>query len=506
MKLKRREFNSLSLLAVGTALTGAAGAATSDIARLYDSADALGLAEQVRRGRVSAAELLEEAIRRTELVNPRINAVTSQYYELARRAIEKGLPSGPFTGVPFLLKDLNVTLAGTVTTHGSRLHRDEVAQSSSLLVERYQNAGLVIFGKTNTPEYGLALTTENRFLGDCLNPWNPAYSTGGSSGGAAAAVAAGIVPLAHATDGGGSTRVPANHCGVFGFKPTRGMTPGASGPAMSIGHVVSRSVRDSAAMLDASAGYEPGAPFGFGLLPRDGSFLAAAERSPAPLKVALNLTVPDVEIHPDCRRTVMDTARLLEQLGHRVEEAAPELDYDRLNQVQNILMATGVATTLRQREQARGRPIAPPEIEPMTAAIREGARHWTQYDYVSALEWMHGLGRAMGAFMSRYDVILQPVTATPAPPLGTITYREGDDLETYTRRFKRVSAFTHLYNMSGQPSMSLPLGMSHDGLPIGVMLSARVGDDARLFSLAGQIEAAAPWTTRRPGIHSFVEG
>ena len=282
MPLKRRDFNRLSLMAMGAALTGTAKAATTDIASLYEDADAMGLAEQVRLGRVSAKELLDEAIRRTELVNPRINAVTMQHYELARKAIDKGLPAGPFSGVPFLLKDLGVTLAGTVTTNGSRLHRDQLAKSTSLLVQRYQQAGLVIFGKTNTPEYGMALTTENLFLGDCLNPWNPAHSTGGSSGGAAAAVAAGIIPVAHATDGGGSIRVPANHCGVFGFKPTRGMTPGASGSAMSIGHVVSRSVRDSAAMLDASAGYEPGAPFG--LLPRRGSFLEAVTQSPGPLK------------------------------------------------------------------------------------------------------------------------------------------------------------------------------------------------------------------------------
>ena len=201
----------------------------------------------------------------------------------------------------------------------------------------------------------------------------------------------------------------------------------------------------------------------------------------------------------------MDTAKRLEELGHTVEEAAPNLDYERLNEVQNILMATGVATTLRQVEQARRRPIAPPEIEPMTSMIRKAAEDWDQYDYAAALTWMHGMGRTMGAFMTGYDVILQPVTATPAPPIGAINYQDGDDLATYTARFKRVSAFTHLYNMSGQPSMSLPLAMSRDGLPIGVMLSARVGDDARLFSLAAQIEAAAPWANRRPPLQASSE-
>ncbi|MEM1111703.1 MAG: amidase [Pseudomonadota bacterium] len=495
----RRDFNRLSLLAASAALAGRSVAEPSDVAALYADSDALGMAENVRLGHVSAAELLDEAIRRTELINPAINAVTAKHYERARAACSGDLPQGLFTGVPFLLKDLGVTLAGTVTTQGSRLHRGEVAETTSPLVQRYEKSGLVIFGKTNTPEYGMALTTENLFLGDCLNPWNTAYSTGGSSGGAAAAVAAGILPVAHATDGGGSIRVPANHCGVFGFKPTRGRTPGAAGPAMSIGHVVSRSVRDSAAMLDVTAGYEAGAPFG--LLPDAGGFLAAVQRPPGSLRVALNLTEPEVAIDPDCRDAVLKTAKQLEELGHRVEEAAPELDYVRLNEVQNILMTAGVATSLRAIERARGTPVEVPDVEPMTVMIREAAAGWNQYDYVSALGWMHDLGREMGRFMENYDIILQPVTATPAPAIGEINFREGDDITRYTERFKRVSAFTHLYNMSGQPSMSLPLAQSAEGLPVGVMLSGRVGDDALLFSLAGQIEAAFPWAGRRPPLY-----
>lgn len=501
MEYSRRDFNRMSLLAAGAALSTASVADAGNISELYDRADAMALAEYVRTGQVSAAELLEEAIRRVELVNPRINAVTTQHYELARQAIKSGLPQGAFTGVPFLLKDLGVALKGTVTTHGSRLHAQDVAASTSLLIQRYQRAGLVIFGKTNTPEYGLALTTENHFLGDCLNPWNTQYSTGGSSGGAAASVAAGILPVAHGTDGGGSIRAPANHCGVFGFKPTRGMTPGASGAGMSIGHVLSRSVRDSAAMLDVSAGYEPGAPYG--QLPQTSGFLAATRQKPGRLKIALNLTVPAVAIHPDCRAAVMATAALLRELGHEVEEAAPALDYDRLNEVQNILIATDVATMLRHVEHARGKPIVTPDIEPMTAMIRKAAENVSQYDYAAALQAMHGIGRTMGDFHSNFDMVLQPVTATPAPRLGTIIYRDGDTLLEYTQRFKQVSAYTHLYNMSGQPSMSLPLGMSRDSLPIGVMLSGRTGEDAGLFSLAAQLEAAAPWAGHRPPINAF---
>jgi Asp-tRNA(Asn)/Glu-tRNA(Gln) amidotransferase A subunit family amidase len=501
MSYTRREFNRMSLLAAGASLASATGLAQqSNVTDLYNNADATALAEYVRKGEVSALELLEEAIRRTELVNPVINAVSQKHYELARDAIVAGLPQGPFTGVPFLLKDLKVSLAGTVTSNGSRLHGNNVAKKTSLLVQRYQQAGLVIYGKTNTPEYGAALTTENLFLGDCLNPWNTQYSTGGSSGGSAAAVAANILPMAHATDGGGSIRVPADHCGVFGFKPTRGVTPGASGSAMSVSHVVARSVRDSAAMLDATAGYEPGAPYG--LMCEPGGYLAATRRETGKLRVALNLTAPAVAIDPDCKAAVLQTARLLEQMGHHVEEATPALDYKRLNEVQNILIANGLAAHLEHMEKARGKPIDVPDIEPMTRMIRQAGSQFSQFDYVTALQEMHGIGRAMGRFMADYDVILQPVTATPAPKLKTITYREGDTLETYTRRFKQVSAFTHLYNMSGQPSMSLPLAFSGNDLPIGVMLSGRVGEDALLFSLAAQLERTAAWQRRLPPINA----
>lgn len=501
MNQNRRDFNRNASLIAAASLVGTTGwAAGNDVARLYSTADATALAEYVRKGDLDARELLDEAIRRTELLNPVINAVSQKHYELAREAISSGLPEGPFTGVPFLIKDLNVTLAGTVTSNGSRLHGTRLATETSTLVQRYQRAGLVIYGKTNTPEYGAALTTENLFLGDCRNPWNLEYSTGGSSGGSAAAVAASILPVAHATDGGGSIRVPANHCGVFGFKPTRGVTPGANGSGMSVGHVVARSVRDSAAMLDATAGYEPGAPYG--LMCEPGGYLAATRRDPGRLRIALNLTVPNVAIDSDCRAAVLETARLLEKMGHHVEEAAPVLDYGRLNEVQNILIANGLAAHLGAVETTLGRPIAVPDIEPMTHMIRQAGASFSQFDYVTALQEMHDIGRTMGQFLSKHDVILQPVTATPAPKLKTITYREGDTLASYTERFKQVSAFTHLYNMSGQPSMSLPLAFSGNDLPIGVMLSGRVGEDALLFSLAAQIASTAAWQTRLPPINA----
>lgn len=503
MPFSRRDFSKLSMMAAaGAFLGGHSSQSFSNERELYDGADALTMAAYVREGLVSSDELLDEAIRRVELINPTINAVSQKHYDFARHAIKQGLPNGPFTGVPFLLKDLGASLAGTVTSYGSRLHANQIARHTSLLVKRYEAAGLVIFGKTNTPEYGLALTTENIFLGDCLNPWNTRYSTGGSSGGSAAAVVSRILPMAHSTDGGGSIRVPANHCGVFGFKPSRGLTPGVSRSGMSIGHAISRSVRDSAALLDATAGYEPGAPYG--LMCEPGGYLAATQSSPGKLRVALNLSVPDVEIDPDCRTAVLKTAKLLQVMGHEVVEAAPPLDYDRLNEVQNILMATEVANSLAQMEKARDKPIDVPEIEPMTRMIFQAGKQYSQFDYVTALQEMHAIGRTMGRFQQDYDVILQAVTATPAPKLKTITYRDGDTLKEYTRRFKKVSAYTHLYNMSGQPSMSLPLAFSKDGLPIGVMLTGRVGADALLFSLASQIEASELWTIPLPPVNASV--
>lgn len=499
MHFSRRQFVKTSVaLGASLATTAHVAAATTrnNISDLYDNADALKLAELLRQKQVSAQELLDEAIRRVELINPKINAVTMQHYDLARQAIQQGLPEGPFSGVPFLLKDLGTKLAGTVTSSGSRLLRNNKATANSTLVNRYQQAGLVIFGKTNTPEYGLALTTENHFYGDCFNPWNPAHSTGGSSGGAAAAVAAGILPVAHGTDGGGSIRVPAAHCGVFGFKPSRGVTPGVMGAGMSIGHVLSRSVRDSAAMLDATGGYEPGAPYG--VHSAAGGYLAATQQEPGPLRIALNLQNPQVEIHPGCVKAVTDTAKRLEDLGHHVEEATPPLDFDHVNAVQNTLISVDVFSSLAAMERAQGKVISSPEIEPMTAMIMAAGRAYSQQDYVSALYDMHEIGLTMGRFMQQYDVILQPVTATPAPKLNTIVYRDGDTLLDYTQRFKKVSAFTHLYNMSGQPSMSLPLAMSTEGLPIGVMFSGRTGEDRLLFSLAAQVERAQPWLARRP--------
>jgi amidase len=497
----RREFLGLALgsaVSCGAKGQGAAfeGIATAD----YDRADAMALAQWVARGDASPAEILQEAIKRLRNVNPQLNLLSQDHLELALTASQRKLPQGPFTGVPFLLKDLGIQMKGTITSAGSALHANTVATADSEIVHRFKNAGLVIFGKTNTPEFGLALTTEGRFLGDCHNPWSLNHSTGGSSGGAAAAVAAGVVPMAHATDGGGSIRVPATFCGLLGLKPTRGLTPGSRGSGMSVGHVVTRSVRDSALMLEALAGYQPGAPYGLGL-PHTG-FFNAITHDPPPLKIAIDLSEPEVKIDPEVTEAVLKAAQLLESLGHSVEEAAPGINYVRLNEAQNTLVATSTTRWLNKVARARGHEITPEELEPMTQMVRREGSQYSGAEVTDALVSMQQFGLEMGQFHRRFDMILQPVAATPAPPLGAITFQEGDDLRRYTSRFKAVSAFTHLYNMTGQPSIAVPFTTSQSGLPIGIMLSAAMGGDAGLLGLAAQLERANPWRQRRPMIWS----
>jgi Asp-tRNA(Asn)/Glu-tRNA(Gln) amidotransferase A subunit family amidase len=512
-RLTRRQFTSsvAGLAAATTVLAPALGAsqawaqsgsdAGGDISTIYDHSDALDLAALVRRGMVTPMELLDEAIRRVEALNPTLNAVTLKHYELARAAITKGLPRGPLAGVPFLLKDLGVQLAGTPTTGGSRSLFGLNAKRDSTLVEMHKRAGLVIFGKTNTPEFGMALTTESIAYGPCHNPWNLDYSTGGSSGGSAAAVAAGIVPIAHGTDGGGSIRVPASACGVFGFKPTRMLTPrGPStdlGPsAMSVGHALSRTVRDSAFLLDLTAVYEPGAP---AAAPgsRQG-FFEATQAEPRSLRIALNLTEPSVKMNPETRQGVLTAGRLLEDLGHSVEEAAPGIDYDELNHAQNVLMLSEFSQGMDSLARAIGKPIDSMGLEPLSQQFtRAGLKHSAR-EYIAACHVAYAAGARMARFQKQYDIVLQAVTTSPAPRLGTISEQPGDTIDSFVTRFKKYSAYTHLFNLTGQPSASVPMDLSDAGLPLAAMLSARNGEDALLLSVCAQLEQAAPWFDRRP--------
>jgi Asp-tRNA(Asn)/Glu-tRNA(Gln) amidotransferase A subunit family amidase len=470
---------------------------------LFDREDGLGLAGLVRRGEVSAKELLDEAVARVEALNPKVNAVVTRMYDAARAAVGAGLPSGPFTGVPYLLKDIGALYAGAVTSAGSRAFADAVADHDSEITARLKRAGLVIFGKTNTPEMGIATSTEPRLFGPTCNPWNLGYSAGGSSGGAAAAVASGMLPMAHASDGGGSIRIPASCCGLFGLKPTRARNPmgpdaGEGWSGASVGHAITRSVRDSAALLDATSGPDVGDPYW--APPPTGPFLAEVGRDPGRLRMAL-ATTPWNRKHVDaeCAEAARAAARLCERLGHHVEEARPEIDVEALSHAQRVIVSANVRNALDLRGIARGRPITADDVERVTWLRAQDAATFTAADYARSILVVHRTGRAVARFFTRYDVVITPTMACTPYPLGVLDMST-DDLDGFYEALLRSIAFTSLFNSTGNPAMSVPLAWSRDGLPIGVQFVAPFGDEARLFRLGAQLEAARPWANRRPGL------
>jgi amidase len=469
----------------------------------YGKYDAVGLASLVRKGEVSAQELLDEAVARTEKLNPQINAVVVKHYDYARAQIEKGLPDGPFRGVPFLLKDL-VLLAGTAATYSSNLYKDYVADHNNTIVERYLKAGLTMFGKSASPEFGLTGTTEPRLHGPTRNPWNLAHSPGGSSGGAAAAVIAGILPIAHATDGGGSIRIPAAACGVFGLKPTRARTPvgpdrGEGWGGLACGHAVSISVRDSAALLDATHGPELGSPYVAPVPERP--FVQEVGRDPGRLRIAFTDRATDGSaIDPEIAAAVRDVAAMLAKLGHHVEDRAPALGAD-LSNVLRIIIASSVALTLRQRAVELGRDLAPDDVENVTYATFAQAQKMTGIDYAEAILSAHQAGRRLAVFFETFDAFLAPTLCLPPVELGKVDMMT-KDFQAYRELLGRYIPGTSMFNMSGQPSMSVPLAWSKAGLPLGMMFSARYGDEATLFRLAGQLEQERPWKDRKPHVYA----
>lgn len=499
----RREAVSGAAALMGLAvMAGPATAATRE--NLLDTQDALGLADMVRRKQVSASELLETAIGRAEALNPRFNFLAQKHYDYGRAALAKGLPQGPFTGVPWLLKDLNTYIAGLPTENGSRFYKGYKPQVTSELVRRIEKAGFVIFGKTTVPELGLTGTTENKLTGDTRNPWNPAHITGGSSGGAAAAVAAGVLPAAHATDGGGSIRIPASCCGLFGLKPSRGRVP--MGPprtegwgGLSVHHAVTRSVRDSAAILDATQGPEPGgrysAPTPFE------SFLSQVGKAPGRLRIALMLNAPaGSPVDPECVEAARAAARLCESLGHHVEEAAPKLDLAAISAASFALIGSSVAADMLDRAKATGIAVGPDVLEPITLGFVGYGQKTSGMDVARANGALQAAAISMAQFMTNYDVILSPTLAAPPLKLGQIGLSPDVDFMTWGQRTAAFSPFTQVANLTGQPAMSVPLSMAKNGLPIGVMFLGRYGDEALLLRLAGQLETAAPWKNRRPTI------
>ena len=460
----------------------------------YRSYDATGLAELVRRKQVSPDELLDTALAAVA-AEPGLNAVVNIMEDQARRAHAEGVVDGPFTGVPFLVKDLGISVAGAVTTNGCQLFADAPpATVDSELVRRYRGAGLVIFGKTNTPEFGLAPSTEPVLFGSTQNPHDHAYSAGGSSGGSAAAVAAGIVPMAHASDGGGSIRIPASVCGVFGLKPSRGRVTFAperseGWAGMSTQHVVSRSVRDSAAALDATAGPAPGDPYYPAKPIRP--YLSFVSAPQGALRVGVCVTSPaGTEVHPQCRATAETTARILEDLGHHVAPVDWPIGPDLLAAAQAGLTGANVAATIQARLAQLGRPLRDGDLEPVTAAIVGWGNRISAVDYVNAVDAMHEVGRRMGGLFESIDVLVTPTMACPPPRLG---YLDGSDFDNFVARVGPMVTFTSLVNMSGQPAISLPLGRSDEGLPIGGQVIGRYGEESTLLGLAGEIERAHPW-------------
>ncbi len=467
----------------------------------YDRYDALGLAALVRDKQVTAGELLEAAIARVEARNPACNAVVSRLFDEAWATIADGLPEGHFTGVPFLLKDLGLYYKGAVTTGGSRFFADARADHDSELVGRYKTAGLVIFGKTNTPEFGLATSTEPRLFGPTRNPWKLDHSAGGSSGGAAAAVAVGMVPAAHGSDGGGSIRIPASACGLFGMKPTRARVPigpdkGESWSGAGINHAITRSVRDSAALLDASAGPEAGDPYCAPPMLRP--YLDEVGTDPGRLRIAVTTAAWNGQpVTAECRAAAQGAAKLCEGLGHHVAEASPRFDAERLIAANRVIISGQVRAALDARGKSLGREPKPGDIEEITSRMAAIGRTASAADYVAALDVLHATGRAIGRFFRDYDVLLTPTMCDPPYPLGILDMTTGD-IERFNQAILASIAFTSPFNASGNPAMSMPLHWPQDGLPIGVQFVGRFGDEATLFRLAAQIEAAQPWAARRP--------
>jgi amidase len=490
----------------------------------YDKYDGLGLAELVKKKHVKPAELLEEAISRVERLNPQLNAVVHKMYEQARQTAEEDLPDGPFSGVPFLLKDLLMSYAGVPLTNGSRFFKDFVPDHDSEMVRRFKRAGLVILGKTNTPELGLAPVTEPELFGPANNPWDMTRTTGGSSGGSAASVAARIVPLAHGSDGGGSIRMPASCCGVFGLKPTRGRNP--TGPdygelwrGFHCEHVITRSVRDSAAVLDAVSGPDTGAPYW--VAPPERPFLEEVNKDPGKLRIAYTSeSFLGNEVDTDCVKGLESTVKLCAELGHDLEEVVFPIDGKAVVGHFLKLICAEIKAFVDDAAVNIGKKPAYRYFEPVTWVIYLLGGQSAASEYSQALNLAQRVGRQIGEFFTEYDILLTPVLARPPLLTGELQPKGFQavtmkvlgrfnagwiidkfvDIDALATEFFSFMPFTPLFNATGQPAMSVPLYWNDEGLPIGMQFAGRYGDEATLFRLAGQLEKARPWADRIPPV------
>lgn len=467
----------------------------------YGHYDAVGLADLVRNKEVSPDELLAEAIDRVERFNPTINAVVCKIYEQAQLAVTTDIAQAPFTGVPFLLKDLETPYAGAPLTNGSRFFIDNVPDHDSELVLRYKKAGFVIFGKTNTPEFGLNVSTEPQLFGPARNPWNLDYTTGGSSGGAAAAVAAGIVPAAHGNDGGGSIRIPASCCGLFGLKPTRGRNPmgpdwGEEWNGMVYHHVITRTVRDSAAILDTTSGPGVGDPYWASVPSRP--FYDEIGTDPGRIRVAYSVSAPSgISVDEECVKATSDAAKLMAELGHDIEEASPQIDADAFMEAYSVIVAANTMAAIEKHAAESGRELNENEFENLTWLFAQMGNAVPATTYARAVQTIHRIGRQIGRFFECYDVLITPTLAILPQPLGTIDTML-TDFEIYNAKAGAFAAFTAMFNASGNPAMSVPLHWTADDLPVGVQFVGRYGDEATLFRLGSQLEQIRPWANRYP--------
>ncbi len=481
----------------------------------YETHDATALAALVKSGQVSPEELLEASIERIEARNPKLNAVVHKLYDRAR-ANAASLPDGPLRGVPFLVKDLKMQIAGTPTSDGTRLSRGVVRDGTSVLAKRYEAAGLQIVGKTNTPEFGIMGITESEALGPCRNPWNPDHTPGGSSGGAGAAVAAGMVPVAHGGDGGGSIRIPASANGLFGLKPTRGrvtMAPfiGEAWGGFVQEHVLARSVRDSALLLDIEDPFTPGEPYAAPHKQRP--WVEEVGADPGTLRVAITTTpLFGDESHADCIAAVKDTAALLESLGHTVVEGRPPFPREDLVRAYFTTVGVGVAGFVDSTAALAGKKPRAKDFEPATWLLALIGWATSGPELVRAQQVMHRASRDVANWFETTDMLLTPTMARPPARIGELIIQPGERAQISVLRrlpFKALLDFamsnmgggklawtpnTQLFNQTGQPAMSVPLFTNSDGLPIGTQCVGRFGDEATLFRLAAQLEAARPWS------------
>jgi amidase len=487
--------------------------------------DALGLAQLVREKKVSPRELVDACLARVDRVNGRLNAVVTRMDDRARKDAEAPIPAGaPFGGVPFFVKDLGPTVAGVRYTRGSRYWASDVPDHDGELVRRYRKAGLILVGKTNTPEFGITPFTESELLGAAKNPWSLAHNTGGSSGGAAAVVAARIAPMAHANDGGGSIRIPASCCGVFGLKPTRARTP--IGPdvtegwfGFAIDHAVTRTVRDSAALLDATHGPETGAPYAAPT--PTGRFLDEVGKPPGKLRVALckKPTLPSSP-HPDVLAAAEDAAKLCASLGHEVDEIELPVDAERFALDFTTLVSISTAADMEEAAAKTGRPARRADFETGTWVVAMLGRTYAADVVELARRRLQMLARTVANALASYDVLLTPTLGLPPPRLGSlkpvgpekmlqdlIVAARLSPLLRLPRLIQQIAnkiyafiPYTPLANVTGQPSMSVPTYWNDAGLPIGTMFTGRFGDEPTLFRLAAQIEAARPWRDRRAAV------